>query len=133
MPVQEMPAAVREAAPARKRAVPTPPARKTRPKTWILAAGLILLVAAGLIWRAVDKPAPIAWGSAQVHRGTVTKTVSATGRVDALTTVNVGSQASGTISEIYVDYNSPVKKDQIIARLDPRSYRRSLPRRRRIN
>ncbi len=119
MPVQEMPAAVREAAPARKRAVPTPPARKTRPKTWILAAGLILLVAAGLIWRAVDKPAPIAWGSAQVHRGTVTKTVSATGRVDALTTVNVGSQASGTILEIYVDYNSPVKKDQIIARLDP--------------
>ena len=65
------------------------------------------------------KPAPPAWGSTQIRRGTVTKTVSATGRVDALTTVNVGSQVSGTLSELYVDYNSPVKKDQIIARLDP--------------
>jgi HlyD family secretion protein len=120
MPVQEMPAAIRETAPARKRAVPTPPARKKRPKSWVFGAGLVLLiVVAGLIWRAVDKPAPAAWGSTQVRSGTVTKTVSATGRVDALTTVNVGSQVSGTVSEIYVDYNSPVKKDQIIARLDP--------------
>jgi HlyD family secretion protein len=66
----------------------------------------------------VAKPAPAAWGSAEVRRGTITKSISATGKVDALTTVNVGSQVSGTLSELYVDFNSPVKKGQIIARLD---------------
>ena len=78
----------------------------------------MLAVAGGLIWRAVAKPAPAAWSSAEVHRGSVTKSISATGKVDALTTVNVGSQVSGTLSEMYVDFNSPVKKGQIIARLD---------------
>ena len=133
MPVQEMPAAVREAAPARKRAVPTPPARKSGWKRWVFAAALILLVAAGLIWRAVTSRRQPRGDRRRVRRGTVTKTVSATGRVDALTTVNVGSQASGTISELYVDYNSPVKKDQIIARLDPSQLQAQLPRRLRIN
>jgi HlyD family secretion protein len=78
----------------------------------------LIAIVAALIWRSVAKPAPPAWGSAEVRRGTITKTISATGKVDALTTVNVGSQVSGTVSELYVDYNSPVKKDQIIARLD---------------
>src|SRR6185503_8465864 len=44
---------------------------------------------------------------------------SATGRLQALTTVQVGTQVSGTISEMYVDFNGQVKKGQIIARLDP--------------
>jgi HlyD family secretion protein len=118
MPVQEMPA-VREAAPSIKTRVPAAPVRKARLKPWLFAAGLLLLaVVAGLIWRAVAKPAPAAWSSAQVHRGTVTKSISATGKVEALTTVNVGSQVSGTVAEMYVDYNTPVKKGQIIARLD---------------
>ena len=78
-----------------------------------------MLAAAGaLIWRANAKPAPAAWTATQVTRGTVTKTISATGKVEALTTVSVGSQVSGTVAELYVDYNSPVKKGQIIARLD---------------
>ena len=63
-------------------------------------------------------PAPPAWSASEVRRGTVTKSISATGKLDALTTVNVGSQVSGTLSELYVDFNSPVKKGQIIARLD---------------
>src|SRR5205085_9200617 len=71
-----------------------------------------------LIWRASAKPAAPAWGTADVRRGNVTKSISATGKVEALTTVNVGSQVSGTLSEVYVDFNSPVKKGQIIARLD---------------
>jgi HlyD family secretion protein len=119
MPVQEMPAAVREAAPAIKRRVPVLPTKKSSRKIWLLAGILVILaVVGGLVWRAVAKPAPAAWGSAEVRRGTITKTISATGKVDALTTVNVGSQVSGTLSELYVDFNSPVKKGQIIARLD---------------
>jgi HlyD family secretion protein len=119
MPVQEIPAAIRDAAPAAKRPSPVLTVRKAGRTPWFYAASLLLLaVIAGLIWRSVAKPAPPAWGSAEVHRGTITKSISATGKVDALTTVNVGSQVSGTVSEIYVDYNAPVKKDQIIARLD---------------
>jgi len=59
--------------------------------------------------------------TAQITRGTISNKVSATGIVQAVTTVAVGSQASGTISAIYVDFNSVVHKGQIIAELDPSS------------
>jgi len=52
-------------------------------------------------------------------RGTVQTVVSATGTAAAVTTVSVGSQVSGTITDLYVDFNSPVKQGQIVARLDP--------------
>ena len=45
--------------------------------------------------------------------------VTATGTVNPVTTVLVGTQVSGTIKNIYVDFNSPVKKGQLIARIDP--------------
>lgn len=54
-----------------------------------------------------------------VWRGEVTATVTATGTVNAVTTVLVGTQVSGTIKDIYVDYNSPVRKGQVIALIDP--------------
>ncbi|MFH1010045.1 MAG: efflux RND transporter periplasmic adaptor subunit, partial [bacterium] len=54
-----------------------------------------------------------------VDRGTVQTVVTATGTASAVTTVQVGSQVSGTIREIHVDFNSPVCKGQIVARLDP--------------
>lgn len=99
-----------------------PPARQKAPGTrrwiWIVSA-LGLLMVAGVAWRWTAKPAAPKFGTARVERGTIAKTISATGRLQALTTVQVGTQASGTISEIYVDFNSTVKKDQIIARLDP--------------
>jgi len=54
-----------------------------------------------------------------VDKGTVSETVTATGTIAAVTTVQVGSQVSGIIAKIYVDFNSPVKKDQLLAELDP--------------
>jgi HlyD family secretion protein len=57
--------------------------------------------------------------TAQIERGNIRQTVSATGTLKAVSTVMVGSQASGTISAIYVDFNSTVKKGQVIAQLDP--------------
>jgi HlyD family secretion protein len=57
--------------------------------------------------------------SAQVTRGDIVDTVGATGTLQAVTTVQVGSQVSGTISELRVDFNSLVKKGQVLARLDP--------------
>jgi len=57
--------------------------------------------------------------TAKVERGNLRNTVTATGTLQAVTTVQVGSQASGTISALYADYNSLVKKGQVIAQLDP--------------
>ncbi|HUK37343.1 MAG TPA: biotin/lipoyl-binding protein, partial [Vicinamibacterales bacterium] len=54
----------------------------------------------------------------KVDRGDVTMTVTATGTLSAVTTVAVGSQVSGVIARLYVDFNSPVKKGQLLAELD---------------
>ncbi len=59
---------------------------------------------------------------AAVERGPLVATVSASGNLNAVTTVQVGSQISGQIKELLVDFNSPVRKDQIIARIDPETY-----------
>ena len=98
-----------------------PPARKerSRPRWWIWATAALIVVASVLTWRSVAKPAAPAYGTARASRTNIAKTISATGKVQALRTVDVGTQASGTISELYVDYNSQVKKGQVIARLDP--------------
>jgi HlyD family secretion protein len=55
----------------------------------------------------------------KVVRGDIEMAVTATGTVNPVTTVLVGTQVSGTIKNIYVDFNSPVKKGQLIARIDP--------------
>src|SRR6186997_2996463 len=57
--------------------------------------------------------------TAPVTRGDITDTVGATGTLQAVTTVQVGSQVSGNISWLGADFNSIVKKGQVIARLDP--------------
>jgi HlyD family secretion protein len=55
----------------------------------------------------------------KVDRGNVTLTVTATGTLSAVTTVQIGSQVSGVIAQLYADFNSPVKKGQLLAELDP--------------
>jgi HlyD family secretion protein len=57
-----------------------------------------------------------------VSRGDIQQTVTATGAVNAVTTVQVGTQVSGTIKTLYVDFNSRVKKGQIIAQIDPSTF-----------
>ena len=54
-----------------------------------------------------------------VGRGDITVTVTATGTLSAVTTVQVGSQVSGIIAKLYADFNSQVKKGQLLAELDP--------------
>ncbi len=58
----------------------------------------------------------------KITRGDIITSVSATGTVNAVTTVLVGTQVSGTIRTIHVDFNSPVKKGQLIARIDPSTF-----------
>src|SRR5215468_6000283 len=57
--------------------------------------------------------------TAAVERGAITTTVNATGIVNAVTTVQVGTQVSGTIQKLFVDFNSPVQEGEVIAQIDP--------------
>src|SRR6266480_2434657 len=59
---------------------------------------------------------------ARVERGPLTAAVSATGTLNAVVTVQVGSQVSGQIKELFVDFNSLVEKGQVIARIDPQIF-----------
>ncbi len=81
-------------------------------------AALAVLAVAGLYFWQNQSSAP-QYMSARVERGNLRNTVTATGALQAVTTVQVGSQASGTISALNVDFNSPVKQGQVIAQLDP--------------
>jgi HlyD family secretion protein len=66
-----------------------------------------------------NRPQPPTVLTAVVTRGDITDTVGATGTLQAVTTVQVGTQVSGTIQELYADFNSLVRKGQVLARLDP--------------
>ena len=68
--------------------------------------------------RADGKETP-AYRTAPVTRATLTSTVSATGALSAVRTVQVGTQVSGQVAKIYVDFNDKVKKGQLLARIDP--------------
>ena len=67
----------------------------------------------------VEKPAPIEYKTAAVERGRITATVTASGTLSPLKTVQVGSQVSGKILELNADFNSQVKKGDLLAKLDP--------------
>ncbi|MBP7950285.1 MAG: efflux RND transporter periplasmic adaptor subunit [Verrucomicrobiales bacterium] len=91
-------------------------------KTWIL---LILLAAgAGGAWwffsrEEEDRPAYI---TARVTRGSLTQVVTATGTLNPVINVQVSSQISGNIQQLFVDFNSPVKAGQVVAQLDAATY-----------
>ena len=82
------------------------------------ALGVAVIAAAGFYFWGGNASAA-QYLTAKVERGNLRNTVTATGTLQAVTTVQVGSQASGTISALYADYNSIVKKGQVIAQLDP--------------
>jgi len=76
-----------------------------------------------MVWVAgCGNDAKPSYTTAAVERGSITEVVTATGTVNPVTSVQVGSQVSGTIQEILVDFNSPVRKGQVIARIDPRLF-----------
>jgi len=107
--------------------MPAPSPAKAAPawrKPLILSAALVALAAAGYgawTWYSKSNGAP-AYRLAKVERGAIQAVVSASGTLQAVTTVQVGSQVSGQIKEILVDFNSPVKKGQLLARIDPESF-----------
>ncbi len=88
---------------------------------WVLTA---LAVAAGVGWYVrTEREAPPEYQTAEVTRGDLTHVVSATGQLDPVTEVTVGSQISGLVKRLFINYNSIVKSNQIIAEIDPATYK----------
>ena len=88
-------------------------------KVFISAAAVIVLAGAGM-WIFGGKKASqtISFSTSVVQKGTISNTISATGTSEPVTEVEVGTQVSGIIDKIYVDYNSEVKAGQVIAEMD---------------
>jgi HlyD family secretion protein len=90
----------------------------TRKRLAVSFAAVALVALAGFWWWG-DGASAAPFMTGRVERGNLRNSVTATGALEAVTTVQVGSQASGAISALYADFNSQVKKGQIIAQLDP--------------
>src|SRR6185503_6607255 len=90
-----------------------------RKKLLIAGASAIAVVALAGYYFFGNQTAKATYMTARIEKGNLRNTVTATGALQAVTTVQVGSQASGTLSALYADFNSVVKKGQVIAQLDP--------------
>lgn len=88
-------------------------------KKFLVFLGIIILAGVAVFYFFIHKKnSEPKYRTAKVDRGDIVLRVSATGTLNALTTVQVGTQVSGIIAELYADYNSVVKKGDIIAKLD---------------
>jgi HlyD family secretion protein len=83
---------------------------------------LFVLAAAGIAYWATSSGAAVRYATSPVTTGPVARTVTATGTVNPVLTIIVGTYVSGVIQELYCDYNTQVKKGQICAKIDPRPY-----------
>lgn len=90
-------------------------------KILVASVILILILIALFIFLSRREPAP-QYITQTADRGDIRATVSATGTVNAVTTVLVGTQVSGTIKALFVDYNSTVRQGQLLAQIDPASF-----------
>jgi HlyD family secretion protein len=90
----------------------------------VAALGVVaVLVGGGLVYRAKNKPIPPArYVTAATSNGDVSEKVQATGAVQPVLQVNVGAQVNGRITKVYVDFNSVVKKGDVLAEIDPIVY-----------
>lgn len=99
------------------------PSKRSYRRIGIAVAVLALVAAAAWFWnqrRAAS--AESGYRTSAVERGDIRVAISATGTLSAISTVTVGSQISGQVTDVLVDFNDRVKKDQVIAKIDPSSY-----------
>ena len=90
-------------------------------KKVLIGIGLVVILAviSGVAYKFTVSKASPSYRFVTVARGDIRSTVSATGTLNAVTTVSVGTQVSGQVSELLVDFNDHVKKGQLLARIDP--------------
>lgn len=102
---------------------PKPTARRSR-KPLAAIVAVALAVAAGA-WYLVQRDAGAdtgTWRTVEVEQGDIRVAISATGTLSAISTVVVGSQISGQVTDVLVDFNDKVEQGQVIAKIDPSSY-----------
>lgn len=92
--------------------------KKSKKFVWIVIA-VVVVAAAGYFWLKGQGADKVTYRFDKIDRGDIVVAISATGTLNAVTTVEVGSQVSGTIAKLYVDFNSVVKEGQLLAQLDP--------------
>jgi HlyD family secretion protein len=105
----------------------TPATKNPEPrlkKYWLMGLLSVLLIVAIAVatWWVLDEGSSVHYATAPVAKGAVIRTVTATGTVNPELTIIVGAAISGIIQELNCDYNTKVKKGQICAKIDPRSY-----------
>ncbi|TWT21241.1 efflux RND transporter periplasmic adaptor subunit [Luteimonas marina] len=102
------------------------PSRRKRPFPRTVVAAIVVVAVAAWAWfwwqGTRGAASESAWRTVQVERGDIRVAISATGTLSAISTVTVGSQISGQVTEVLVDFNSAVKKDDVLARIDPSTY-----------
>ncbi len=106
---------------------PSPPSRTAAPprrRRWRLAAVVLLLVVigAGAAWHSLRGAPTVRYVTGPATRGTVARSVTATGTVNPILTIIIGSYVSGVIEQLFCDFNTPVKTGQNCAKIDPRPY-----------
>ena len=105
------------------RPAPTRRRRSLSPAIVVAVVVVGAAVAAALWWRDSRGEGPESpWRTVQVERGDIRVAISATGTLSAISTVTVGSQISGQVTDVLVDFNSQVSEGQVLARIDPRTY-----------
>ncbi len=88
-------------------------------KTWAIVIAVVAVVAvAAYLLSGGKKENTVSFETAKVERTSIKSSITATGTIEPVTSVTVGTQVSGIVSKLYVDYNSVVKKGQVIAELD---------------
>ncbi|MHB8123549.1 MAG: efflux RND transporter periplasmic adaptor subunit [Desulfuromonadaceae bacterium] len=95
-------------------------------KKYLIILAVIILVCGVAGYFFYTRAPEVSYRTAAIERGTIVSTVAATGNLSAVTTVQVGTQVSGTIQKLYVDFNSRVRKGQPIAEIDPSLFNASV-------
>src|SRR5205807_2993256 len=85
----------------------------------IIIAAIVLLIAAFFLFNRLGRPNAARFQTATVTRGPITQTVTATGTLNPVVNVQVGSQVSGNIQKLFADFNSKVKAGDVVAQIDP--------------
>ena len=92
--------------------------KKIGKKGWIAIGVIAVILIAWLLLRGGKKEEKVTFETAKVENTSIQTSITATGTIEPVTEVTVGTQVSGIVSHLYVDYNSVVKKGQVIAELD---------------
>ena len=92
--------------------------KKIGKKGWIAVGVVAAVILAWLLLRGGKKEEKVTFETAKVENTNIQTSITATGTIEPVTSVTVGTQVSGIVSHLYVDYNSVVKKGQVIAELD---------------